>query len=160
LRGLVITAPWLLYLLSVDVIISLLLPVAIILPRWVYNTSSRLAFSVWTLIQLIFESCNGAHIEISGDALPKGESAVVIVNHIAWSDFYMIQALAQRCGMLGYCRYFAKSQLKFVPFLGWGLWALGMPMVSRNWLRDKSELDRVFSGIVKDGFPTCEWCGV
>jgi 1-acyl-sn-glycerol-3-phosphate acyltransferase len=155
LRGLVITVPWLLYLLLVDVLISLLLPLATFVPGFVYHASSRLAFSVWVWIQHIFQSFNGARIERSGDLLPEGESAIVVANHVAWSDFYMIQALARRSGMLGYCRYFAKSQLKLVPFLGWGLWAMGMPMVSRNWLKDKSELDRVFSGVVDEKFPTC-----
>ncbi|KAG6039791.1 hypothetical protein E4U41_002138 [Claviceps citrina] len=154
LRGLLITLPWALYLLLADVLLSLLLPLAKLAPRAVYEASSQIALSVWAWIQLIFELFNGAVIEISGDALPEGESAVVVANHVAWSDFYMIQACAQRAGMLAYCRYFAKSQLKAVPFLGWGLWAMGMPLVSRNWLKDKAELDRVFSGIVNDEFPT------
>ncbi|OAQ64219.1 acyltransferase [Pochonia chlamydosporia 170] len=154
LRGVGITLPWLLYLLLADILISLLLPLALVTPRFVYDASSQVAFTVWAWIQLIFEILNGARIDISGDSLPRGESAVVVANHVAWSDFYMIQALAQRSGMLGYCRYFAKSQLKVVPFLGWGLWAMGMPMVSRNWLKDKAELDRVFSGVVNDRFPT------
>ncbi|QPG99253.1 hypothetical protein C2857_001314 [Epichloe festucae Fl1] len=153
-RGILITLPWVLYLLLADILLSLLLPLALFAPRSVYDASSLIALSVWAWIQLIFESFNGARIETSGDPLPKGESAIVVANHVAWSDFYMIQALAQRSGMLGYCRYFAKSQLKAVPFLGWGLWAMGMPLVSRNWLKDKSELDRVFSGIVDDEFPT------
>ncbi|KAG6136935.1 hypothetical protein E4U24_000134 [Claviceps purpurea] len=154
LRGVLITLPWVLYLLVADVLLSLLLPLALFAPSAVYEASSQIASSVWAWIQLIFESFNGAHIEVSGDPLPKGESAIVVANHVAWCDFYMIQALAQRAGMLKYCRYFAKSQLKAVPFLGWGLWAMGMPLVSRNWLKDKAELDRVFSGIVKGGYPT------
>ncbi|KAG5950273.1 hypothetical protein E4U53_005315 [Claviceps sorghi] len=154
LRGVLIALPWALWLLLADVLLSLLLPLAKFAPRAVYEASSQIALSVWAGIQLIFESLNGARIETSGDLLPKGESAIVVANHVAWSDFYMIQALAQRSGMLAYCRYFAKSQLRAVPFLGWGLWAMGMPLVSRNWLQDKAELDRVFSGIVKDEFPT------
>ncbi|KAL9106073.1 MAG: hypothetical protein Q9227_008859 [Pyrenula ochraceoflavens] len=57
--------------------------------------------------------------------------------------------------MLGRCRYFAKQQLKWVPFLGWGLWAMGMPLISRNWDKDQIELDRVFSG-PKSGWPICK----
>lgn len=67
----------------------------------------------------------------------------------------MIQALAIKSGMLGRCRWFAKQQLKWVPFLGWGLWAMGMPLVSRNWVRDREELDRVFGGIRDDRWPIC-----
>ncbi|KAK3330789.1 hypothetical protein B0H66DRAFT_544876 [Apodospora peruviana] len=66
----------------------------------------------------------------------------------------MIQALAIRAGMLGRCRWFAKIQLRIVPFLGWGLWVMGMPLVSRNWAKDKAELERVFRGIVERKWPT------
>ncbi|KAI0999193.1 hypothetical protein K3495_g9003 [Podosphaera aphanis] len=65
----------------------------------------------------------------------------------------MIQALALRAGMLSRCRWFAKIELRWVPFLGWGIWAMGMPMVSRNWTRDKKELERVFHGITQRLWP-------
>jgi 1-acyl-sn-glycerol-3-phosphate acyltransferase len=154
-RGLALTAPWLVYLLMADVLLSLLLPFKLLFPNTVYHLSSRIAGSVWRWIQQIFETSNGAVITTSGDVLPEGESAVVVANHVGWSDFYMIQALAIRAGMLHRCRWFAKIQLRMVPFLGWGLWAMGMPLVSRNWLKDKVELDRVFSGITERRWPTC-----
>ncbi|KAL7895742.1 hypothetical protein HDV63DRAFT_401043 [Trichoderma sp. SZMC 28014] len=153
-RGLALTAPWLVYLLLADVALSLMLPLKALAPELVYDVSSRIAGSVWRWIQLIFEYANEAQIECSGDDIPAGESAIVVSNHLAWSDFYMIQALAIRNGMLGRCRYFAKRQLRLVPFLGWGLWAMGMPMVSRSWLKDKSELDRAFAGLVSMRLPT------
>jgi 1-acyl-sn-glycerol-3-phosphate acyltransferase len=155
LRGGFLVAPWLLYLGAADVVLSLLLPVKLVAPTLVYNLSSRIAYSVWKWIQVIFEKFNGARITISGDKLPKGESAIVVANHVTWADFYLIQALAVRCDMLGRCRWFAKIQLRVVPFLGWGLWAMGMPMVSRKWTRDQHELDRVFNGIVERKWSTC-----
>lgn len=154
LRGIALTAPFVTYLFAADIALSLLLPLKPIFPRLVYDVSSSIASSAWSFIQTIFVRCNGACITISGDNLPEEESAVVVCNHVAWSDFYMIQALALRKGMLGRCRYFAKKQLRMVPFLGWGLWAMGMPMVSRNWVKDRSELDRVFAKTIKGGFPT------
>ncbi|KAM5356279.1 hypothetical protein ACJ41O_002925 [Fusarium nematophilum] len=154
LRGIALTAPWVLYLGIADIILSLLLPLKLVSPRLVYDASSHVARSVWAWIQLIFTRANGAHISISGDALPPFESAIVLANHTAWADFYLIQALAMQAGMLGRCRYFAKAQLRLVPFLGWGLWAMGMPLVSRNWLRDKDELGRVFSNMIQKSFPT------
>ncbi|KAL3961664.1 hypothetical protein ACCO45_003187 [Purpureocillium lilacinum] len=144
LRGIALTLPWLLALLIADVALSAVLPLSLLGPRLVYDASSRIAAVIWAWIQLIFVSLNGADIGHSGDELPPGESAIVVANHVAWSDFYMIQALAIRAGMLAAAG----------SFLGWGLWAMGMPMVSRNWLRDRAELDRVFSGIVRDGYPT------
>lgn len=153
-RGLVLTVPWVFSLFVADIALSLLLPLKLISPRRVYDASSIIALSIWSWVQAIFVLVNGAHIRISGDLLPPGESAIVVANHVAWSDFYLIQALAQRSGMLGRCRYFAKAQLRMVPFLGWGLWAMGMPLVTRNWLKDKTELDNVFSNIVQRAFPT------
>ncbi|KAK1758269.1 hypothetical protein QBC47DRAFT_135848 [Echria macrotheca] len=154
IRGLALVAPWLAYLLLADLLLSLLLPFKILFPNTVYNLSSRIASSVWRWIQHIFETRNGAVITTSGDPLPEGESAIVVANHVGWSDFYMIQALAIRAGMLGRCRWFAKIQLRMVPFLGWGLWAMGMPLVSRNWVKDKAELERVFRGITERRWPT------
>ncbi|KAL1871066.1 hypothetical protein VTK73DRAFT_2262 [Phialemonium thermophilum] len=149
IRGVLLPAPWLAWLFVVDAILSLLLPLKAVLPDAVYHISSVLAESVWLWIQRIFEIKNGATIAISGDSLPRGESAIVVANHVAWSDFYMIQAVAHRSGMLGRCRWFAKIQLRWVPLLGWGLWAMEMPMVSRKWMKDQVELDKVFKGIVE-----------
>lgn len=156
-RGLVLTVPWVFSLFVADIALSLLLPLKLVSPRCVYDASSIIALSIWSWVQAIFVLVNGAHIRISGDLLPPGESAIVVANHVAWSDFYLIQALAQRSGMLGRCRYFAKAQLRMVPFLGWGLWAMGMPLVTRNWLKDKTELENVFSNTVQRAFPTCEY---
>lgn len=156
LRGVALTTCFVSYLLVADIALSLLLPFKPLAPRLVYDVSSKIASSVWRSIQTIFIRFNGAVITTSGDTLPMSESAIIICNHVAWCDFYMIQALALQAGMLGRCRYFAKKQLRFVPFLGWGLWAMDMPMVSRRWLRDKSELDRVFLPVVQRNCPICK----
>ena len=156
IRGFLIVLPWALELVLMDLIISILLPVSYYFPNWVYNASSAVAFTNWNWIQVIFEVFNGGKITISGDTLPEGETAIVIANHVSWTDFYMIQALAIRAGMLGRCRWFAKIELRWVPLLGWGIWGMGMPMVSRNWLKDKKELDRVFAGVVVKKWSQCK----
>ena len=156
LRGFCITTPWLLHLLVADVCLSALLPLSAVLPTVTYHSSSKIAQSVWYAIQLIFTRVNGAHITLSGSALPPGESAIVVANHVSWTDFYLIQALALKSDMLGRCRWFAKQQLKWIPFLGWGLWAMGMPLISRNWLRDSSEIDKIFRSIIVNRWPICK----
>lgn len=153
LRGLLLVIPWALGLVLMDLILSLLLPVSYLFPDAVYDASSFVASTIWKWIQLIFY-LNGGEITFSGDELPKNESAIVISNHVSWTDFYMIQALAIKAGMLGRCRWFAKIELRWVPLLGWGIWAMGMPMVSRKWTKDKAELDRVFAGITERQWPT------
>lgn len=157
LRGLVIIIPWAFYLVLMDLVCSILLPFSYFFPDGVYNASSFVAFTNWNWIQCIFEICNGGVITMSGDKVPQGESAIVISNHVSWTDFYMIQALAIRAGMLGRCRWFAKIELRWVPLLGWGIWAMGMPMVSRQWTKDKKELDRVFAGITVRKWPSCKF---
>lgn len=155
LRAALVLAPWLIQLLVTDIILSLFLPLSYLFPSQVYDVSSRLAASVWLGIQRIFTYDNGAYITASGVSLPRGESAIVISNHVSWSDFYLIQHLAIKSGMLGRCRWFAKQQLKWVPFLGWGLWAMGMPLVSREWTKDKKEMDRIFQGVKENSSPIC-----
>ena len=150
-----ILSPWIIQLLATDIVLSLSLPLSYLFPSQVYHVSSRLASSVWMGIQRIFTYDNKAYITTSGISFPHGESAIVISNHVSWSDFYMIQHLAIRSGMLGRCRWFAKQQLKWVPFLGWGLWAMGMPLVSRDWTKDKKEMDRIFQGVKKNLTPIC-----
>ncbi|KAK6584817.1 hypothetical protein PZA11_003041 [Diplocarpon coronariae] len=149
-----IIIPWALHLVLMDLICSLLLPLSYYFPDTVYNISSLVAYTNWNWIQCIFEVFNGGVITMSGDVVPQGESAIVVSNHVSWTDFYMIQALAIRAGMLGRCRWFAKIELRKVPLLGWGIWAMGMPMVSRQWTKDKRELDRVFAGITVRKWPT------
>lgn len=155
LRGVVLTVPWLCQLLIANLVLSSLLPISAFAPSLVYNLSSAIAESVWKVVQTIFTRINSADVTISGAALPLGESAIVVSNHVSWADFYMIQALAIRACMLGRCRWFAKHQLKWIPFLGWGLWAMGMPLVTRNWIKDRTELNRVFSGVVHNQWPIC-----
>lgn len=146
--------PWLLHLLIADLLLSALLPLATVIPKGTYDIASSIAEPVWRGVQQICVS-NGAKFSFSGDQIPQGESAILVANHVEWSDFYMIQELALRAGMLSRCRWFAKKQLKWVPFLGWGLWAMGMPLVSRKWTEDKHEIDRLFHGVKKGSWPMC-----
>lgn len=138
-----------------NTLLTLLLVYSFLFPTLTYNLASLIAASVWTHIQHIFTRTNGARILVTGDPLPQNESAIVLSNHVEWSDFYMIQELALRANMLGRCRWFAKKELKWVPFLGWGLWAMGMPLVSRKWMQDERELRRVFDGVARRKWPIC-----
>lgn len=156
LRGVCLVAPWLVYLFASDILLSLLLPLSFVAPTAVFDMSSKIAYAVWRWIQLIFTHSNGARISVSGSTIPERESALLVANHVSWVDFYMIQHLAIRAGMLGRCRWFAKQQLKWVPFLGWGLWAMEMPLISRKWDKDRKELDRVFKGPKQHRWPICE----
>ncbi|KAG9242045.1 hypothetical protein BJ878DRAFT_536139 [Calycina marina] len=124
--------PWVLELILMDLIISALLHISYFFPNWNFNACS---FN-------IFEVVNGGKITYSGDILPQGEITVVIAYHVNWADVYMILGLAIKAGMLSRCRWLSKIGLRWVPLLGWGILGTGMPMVTRNWLKEKTELDR------------------
>ncbi|TKA83554.1 hypothetical protein B0A55_00502 [Friedmanniomyces simplex] len=148
------SGPWPWPLLVANLVLSLLLPLSVLLPNTCYDASSRIAESIWLGIQHIFTRANHAQILVSGaEHLRQGESAIVISNHVGWTDFYMIQELAVAARMLPRCRWFAKRELRWVPFLGWGLWAMGMCLVSREWTRDRREMERVFRGVVRRRWP-------
>jgi 1-acyl-sn-glycerol-3-phosphate acyltransferase len=156
-RGILLVAPWIVWLFLSDVALSLLLPVSFVAPNTAYHLSSKIAYLVWRWLQAIFTNANGARITISGSHLPQQESALVVANHVDWVDIFAVQHLAIKAGMLSRCRWFAKQQLKWVPFLGWGLWAMGMPLISRQWDKDQKELDRVFKGPKQRRWPICEF---
>lgn len=65
--------------------------------------------------------------ESSHPELIEGKREVMlkrsVQNHLSYSDYYLIQALASRKGMLGNSRYFAKKELVWrIPIFGWSFW--------------------------------------
>jgi hypothetical protein len=109
LRAALHLLPWLLHLSIANTLLSSLLPLTLLSPTATYHASSLIAASVWKHIQRIFTSTNKARIIVTGDALPPGESAIVVCNHVEWTYFYLIQELALRAGMLGRCRWFRRK---------------------------------------------------
>jgi len=119
LRGLINLQPTLLLLMVTTIILTTLHPLKVLCPNKCYELSSKVILPVWNWLQYLFEKHNGATITFSGDNLPPGESAIVIANHVAWADYFLIQALAKKANMLGRTRWFAKKELQAVPILGW-----------------------------------------
>ncbi|KAI0221608.1 hypothetical protein L0F63_000845 [Massospora cicadina] len=129
------------------------------MPLWPFSSSlsywinSMVAGFLWRVLQFVFEDVKGARITYSGDTLEPGKSALVISNHRSYSDFYMLNAVSSRMGMMPYSRYFVKDSIKYIPFFGWGMYLMGMLMVRRNWDSDQKKIDRVFSDLVDNKRP-------
>jgi hypothetical protein len=83
----------------------------------IVKINSELIGTVWKVMQYIFERRKKAHITFSGDKIPYEENALVISNHVSWTDVYLIHALANRRNMLKNCKYFIKDSLKWVSRL-------------------------------------------
>lgn len=111
IRGFFVIVPWFMCLVVCDTFFTLLLAIKPVAPDAAYNLASIAIAFAWRWIQGTFEVVNGAKITVSGDTIPAGESGLVVSNHVCWSDFYMIQAVAIRAGMLSRLRYFSKVQL-------------------------------------------------
>ncbi|KAI5809631.1 hypothetical protein DFH27DRAFT_153733 [Peziza echinospora] len=154
LRMVTLAGPYLFAWFLSDILLTLTIPFSAILPRQTYDFNSKIANFLWTYIHRIL-LLHKPQISYSGafKDIPSHESAIVVANHVSWSDFYLVHALAIEKGMLSRCRYFAKSSLKWVPLLGWSFVALGMPLVSRNWTNDQSELEKLFGSMIRNKWP-------
>ena len=111
------------------------------------------ARSIWGLWVILTERLNGIDVRFTGQALPRGENAVIICNHQSMTDVMALICLAWRCGRISDLKWFAKDILKFVPGVGWGMWFLDCVFVKRDWMRDKASIERTFSKYVDHNIP-------
>lgn len=134
--------------LSVVILLILqlfLLPVYPFYPRLMMDACSICASWAWSWMNRIYYQAGNGRIVLTGDEdIPEGESALVISNHISFVDFFPISILAERKQMLGFTRYFAKKSVRYIPLFGWAMYLSGMPMLARNWERDKGKIRAVF----------------
>ncbi len=70
----------------------------------------------------------GAHLEVTGiEGLQRGQPYIFVSNHQSTIDIpTLFMALP------GDCRFVAKKALKYVPFLGWYMWAAKFVFVDRT----------------------------
>ena len=79
----------------------------------------------------IFSLYRGTHWDIQlPEGLDKKGSYLVSCNHQSWVDILVLQRCFNR--RLPFFRFFIKSQLIWVPFLGQAWWALDMPFMRRD----------------------------
>lgn len=73
--------------------------------------------------------------------LPQGldpdGSYLVVCNHRSWTDIYFLQHVFRR--RVPFLKFFLKRSLIWVPFLGFGWWALGFPFMRRRSLAQDME---------------------
>jgi 1-acyl-sn-glycerol-3-phosphate acyltransferase len=96
---------------------------------------------------------HGVKVCVTGDALPAGENAVVMVNHQSMSDIPVILDVASLNGRLGDLKWYVKDILKYVPGIGWGMIFLDCLFIKRDWTEDRDKIARVFRRIVKGRVP-------
>lgn len=95
----------------------------------------------------------GIRIEISGDALPQAENAIVIANHQQMTDITVLFRLARRHGRLGDLKWFVKDIFKWVPGAGWGMLFLDCLFIKRDWAADRAKIAATFARLVDHRVP-------
>lgn len=70
--------------------------------------------------------CERIEVNI-GDNVSNQGWYLLISNHLSWLDIVVLSAL----GKLPAPKFFLKDELKYVPIIGSGAWALGMPFMKR-----------------------------
>lgn len=68
--------------------------------------------------------CNNIKVNISGE-VNANSWYLLISNHISWLDIAVLSSL----DALPAPKFFLKDELKYVPFIGTGAWAMGMPFM-------------------------------
>lgn len=106
------------------------------------------SWCAWTTLSL-----HRTRVVLSGDELPRGENALVIVNHQTMTDVQVLFLLARRAGRLGDLKWFVKDSLKYAPGFGWGMTFLDCLFVKRDWTADRKHIDAVFRRVVSARVP-------
>lgn len=70
--------------------------------------------------------CERVEVKIGENVSNQGWY-LLISNHLSWLDIVVLSAL----GKLPAPKFFLKDELKYVPIIGSGAWALGMPFMKR-----------------------------
>ena len=103
---------------------------------------------VQQMFQDVFERVAGIECVLTGDDLPgvqQGENALVLSNHLSYTDFLALHSVALRKGVINGVKYFAKEELKWIPLIGFGIQQSGMIMLKRNWEQDERSIARTFA---------------
>lgn len=95
----------------------------------------------------------GTKITVVGDAIPLEENALVVVNHQMMPDVWGVWEIARRANMLRNLKWFAKSALKWIPGIGWGLWCVDGIFLQRNWEEDKAKVIRYLGKYKREKIP-------
>jgi len=103
-------------------LIKLLLPLSIV------NSLLHIAYRGWCNGNRfgLWLGCPNIVVDISGDLNSKSWY-LLICNHTSWLDITVLSSLHA----LPAPKFFLKDELKYVPFIGTGAWAMGMPFMKR-----------------------------
>jgi lysocardiolipin and lysophospholipid acyltransferase len=140
-------------LMIANVLLVLSQTLALVSQRASKKISREIGNAWWSLCVWVSESWYGIRPVFSGDQVPARENVLLICNHQQMPDILFLFSLAIRKGRLGDTKWFLKSQLRWVPGIGWGLHFLDALFVKRDWNRDRAMIDRTFEKFIRLKIP-------
>ncbi|WP_462156718.1 acyltransferase [Pseudoalteromonas sp. GB56] len=103
-------------------LVKLILPMraTTVVLHWAYNgwrTGNRVALIL---------GCEQINVDFNGQ-VDSNAWYLLISNHLSWLDIVVLSAITD----LPAPKFFLKDELKYVPLIGSGAWAMGMPFMKR-----------------------------
>lgn len=100
----------------------------IVLPLQIIRDILHIAYAAWCKGNYIgvWLACDNWQVDIEGE-LDEKAWYLLIANHQSWLDIMVLSGL----GRLPAPKFFLKDELKWVPFVGAGAWAMDMPFMKR-----------------------------
>lgn len=109
-------------------------------PKTFRRVNTFIALLIWGWWAWTLDRVIGLKIRYSGDAVPVGESSIVVANHQGMTDIMALICFAFRQKCVQYTKWMVKDALKFVPAIGWGMLFIDCVFLKRNWAQDRSSI--------------------
>ncbi|ATG59480.1 MULTISPECIES: acetyltransferase [Pseudoalteromonas] len=128
LNGLIVGCVLFTNLIIFGVLVLLLGLVKLLLPIHAVNRLLHSAYRGWCNGNRLglWLGCPDIKIDVKGDLNSKSWY-LLICNHMSWLDITVLSSMHA----LPAPKFFLKDDLKYVPFIGTGAWAMGMPFMKR-----------------------------
>ncbi|EAL63183.1 hypothetical protein DDB_G0288523 [Dictyostelium discoideum AX4] len=150
-----------------DAIMMISIPVLLVSRSYFRKITNAIAHFGWPLITLAFETLGRNKLVFTGDSikdyqnfdnnqkkvLGKDRNALVLINHTYHCDWLLSFSLGERSGRIGNIKIAMKDIIKYVPFAGIGIWAMGFIFLSRKWQNDQPKINKAYEHLRKDGEP-------
>lgn len=98
------------------------------------------------------EHFSGLRLVLTGDALRRGEAAIVVCNHRTWMDTVILYSLARQVGGDGDVKFIGKKSLLAIPVYGVAGAILDVVyFITRRGDRARNVLDATYAGLSDPG---------
>jgi 1-acyl-sn-glycerol-3-phosphate acyltransferase len=110
--------------------------------------NGSLAAFWWSLLVEALISLFGVSVRFFGELPDASDRSVILIsNHQSLMDPLVILIFAKKMKSLSYLKWFVKDSIRFIPFLGWGLWFIESIFLKRRWDEDMLHISKTFRKI-------------